>query len=873
MRIIRTIKVNGQDLRDFRPVLSLITCSLLLMMRTGFADDSSYFNPAFLSSDTASVADLSRFEQGKQLAGTYHVDVSVNDQFVTTKDVKFINTPEGSSAGGLSGGLTPCIDKQWLEALGINTAGIQGLEKYSASECLPIEKLIPASEIDYNFASQKLNLSFPQAWIQNSARGYIPPSQWDEGIPAGLLSYNFSGDNGSYGKNYFLSLNSGINLGAWRLRNTSAWTYSDYAGYRNNNWRNTSTYLERDIIPLRSELVAGDSNTDNSVYDSLGFRGINVYSDDSMYPDSLQGFAPTVRGIANSRAKIIVRQNGYVIYQTFVSPGPFAINDLNPTNSSGDLTVTVQESDGTTHSFIVPYSTVPLLQREGRIKYNLVAGNYRSGDDEQNNPFFTQGTLIAGLSHGTTVYGGTQLSSNYQAFTAGAGKNMGDFGALSVDVTQAQSTLTDGSDHQGQSMRFLYAKSLNRYGTTFQLLGYRYSTRGFYTLADTTYKNIEGYQYSLKDDDNNDGNKIYTATGYHNLNFSKKGRYQINVSQNLGGFGSFYVAASQQTYWNTADSDKTYQLGYANNLGGANFYLSWSSTQTSGLNDADHVVALNVSVPLSVFLGHRELNSDSLASRMYLTANTSRNSDGNNTVQTGVSGTLLKEHNLSYSVMQGHSTASNSSGNASANLQGSYGTAGIGYSYSNDSHDYNVSASGGMVFHQNGITLSQSLGDTNILVKAPGAAGVSLENQTGVATDYRGYTVIPYAEMYRSNRVALNTDTMNNQTDITDNVANVVPTRGALVRASFVTHIGIKALITLTHHGKPVPFGASVEEKNTGLSSIVGDAGQVYLSGLPKTGVLQVQWGDAPDQRCTARYHISEDKKNIPVYMASAVCQ
>lgn len=158
-------------------------------------------------------------------------------------------------------------------------------------------------------------------------------------------------------------------------------------------------------------------------------------------------------------------------------------------------------------------------------------------------------------------------------------------------------------------------------------------------------------------------------------------------------------------------------------------------------------------------------------------------------------------------------------------------------------------------------------------MKAPGAAGVSLENQTGVATDYRGYTVIPYAEMYRSNRVALNTDTMNNQTDITDNVANVVPTRGALVRASFVTHIGIKALITLTHHGKPVPFGASVEEKNTGLSSIVGDAGQVYLSGLPKTGVLQVQWGDAPDQRCTARYHISEDKKNIPVYMASAVCQ
>ncbi|WP_338322733.1 FimD/PapC C-terminal domain-containing protein [Photorhabdus laumondii] len=43
-------------------------------------------------------------------------------------------------------------------------------------------------------------------------------------------------------------------------------------------------------------------------------------------------------------------------------------------------------------------------------------------------------------------------------------------------------------------------------------------------------------------------------------------------------------------------------------------------------------------------------------------------------------------------------------------------------------------------------------------------------------------------------------------------------------------------LLTLTHHGKPAPFGttATLEGKATQAGSgIVGDNGQVYLSGMP----------------------------------------
>ncbi|XLM21608.1 fimbria/pilus outer membrane usher protein, partial [Chromobacterium piscinae] len=61
---------------------------------------------------------------------------------------------------------------------------------------------------------------------------------------------------------------------------------------------------------------------------------------------SLQGYAPVVRGVAETNAKVSVRQNGNVIYENVVPPGEFSIDDLYNTGFSGDLEVTVTEADG-----------------------------------------------------------------------------------------------------------------------------------------------------------------------------------------------------------------------------------------------------------------------------------------------------------------------------------------------------------------------------------------------------------------------------------------------------------------------------------------------------------------------------------------------
>ncbi|QIU92407.1 fimbrial biogenesis usher protein [Yokenella regensburgei] len=853
-------------LSPHRPRLSVMTLALAgaFWSQHGWAEN--YFNPAFLSDDAASVADLSRFEKGNQQpAGVYRVDIWRNDEFIGTQDMAFEPAEHTAPAAG---GLSPCVNPALIKRLGINSTAFPALAKYQDGSCIPLTTAIPGAEIAFDFASQKLSFSIPQVAMQNSARGYIPPDEWDEGIPAALLNYSFSGNRGTDDDSYFLSLQSGLNYGPWRLRNSGTWNYSNSSGQHQNNWNNVATWVQRAIIPLKSELVLGDSNTGSDVFDSVGFRGARMYSSDSMYPDSMQGFAPTVRGIARTPAKVVIRQNGFVIYQSYVQSGAFAISDLNPTSSSGDLEVTVEEKDGSQQRYTVPYSTVPLLQREGRIKYDLVAGDYRSGNDQQDKPFFAQGTVIAGLNDGYTLYGGSQLSENYAAVAIGAGKNLGDWGAISLDLTHARSTLVDDSTHEGQSLRFLYAKSLNRYGTNFQLLGYRYSTEGFFTLDDTTWKTMSGYQY---DDKNKDKDGVPDVISYHNLTMNKRGRFQVNISQSLGDYGSVYVSGSQQSYWGTSDTNTWYQLGYSGGWQGISYSLAWSWNQSVGIPGTDRIATFNLSIPFSLFSGHG-YRRDTAFDRAYATVSANRNSNGQNSWQSGVSGTLLEGRNLSYSVTQGHSSSNGYTGSASANWQATYGTLGMGYNYDRDQHDLNWQLSGGVLGHADGVTFSQPLGDTNVLIKAPGASGVSVENQTGVKTDWRGYAVMPYATVYRYNRVALDTNSMSNNTDIENNVSNVVPTEGAVVRAAFDTRIGVRALITARRGNQPVPFGAIVRETSRGVTSMVGDDGQIYLSGLPLSGELLIQWGEGANSQCRASYSLPEKSLQQAITLTEVRC-
>ncbi|MFP1482774.1 fimbria/pilus outer membrane usher protein [Escherichia coli] len=107
-------------------------------------------------------------------------------------------------------------------------------------------------------------------------------------------------------------------------------------------------------------------------------------------------------------------------------------------------------------------------------------------------------------------------------------------------------------------MRFLYNKSLNESGTNIQLVGYRYSTSGYFNFADTTYSRMNGYNIETQDGVIQVNQKF---TDYYNLAYNKRGKLQLTVTQQLGRSSTLYLSGSHQTYWGTSNVDEQFQAG------------------------------------------------------------------------------------------------------------------------------------------------------------------------------------------------------------------------------------------------------------------------------------------------------------------------
>lgn len=850
------------------PLSWLISCQIAVLM--GFSVPAlarDYFNPALLEigNPAQSGADLSVFEDGEaQAPGKYRVDVYLNGEMLDTEELDFKMHKDAEGKKNLQ----PCLSEDMLGSMGVRLDLFPLIKASTAAGvCVDLAEAIPMASATLRFDQQRLDISIPQAAISSLARGYVSPEKWDSGIPALLANYHFSGANSkarnSHGgpgsrddsDTYYLNLRSGFNLGAWRLRNYSTWNRDEKG---NNHWDSINTYLQRDIVSLKSQLTLGDSNSPSDIFDSVPFRGAQLASDDDMLPESMRGYSPVVRGIARSNAQVTIKQNGYIIYQSYVPPGAFEIKDLYPTAGSGDLAVTIKEADGSEQYLVVPFASVPVLQREGRFKFSLTSGQYRSYNDDVSKTQFSQATAIYGLPWGATIYGGVQAASKYQSLALGVGQNMGMIGAISADVIQAWTKQEDKLKEDGQSWRLRYGKSFSETGTNFSLASYRYSTAGFYTLQEAL--------------------ESYNSRSTEQYSNHKKSRAEMTLSQNLWKEGgALSLSLIKEVYWSDHRTNESVGVGYNNTWNGISYGLNYSYSKNSGnvntgtdsnksFNARDQVFAFNISVPLSRWLPNSYVSYN---------LNTSRNGDTTNNI--GLNGTALENNNLNYGISQAYtSQGQGASGNANADYKGGYGEVRAGYSYDHNQQRLDYGLEGGIILHENGLTLSQPLGETVALVKAPGAGDVDITNNTGVKTDWRGYGVVPYVTAYRRNQVSLDTTTLPDDVDITITSQTVIPTRGAVVRADFNPNIGQRVLMTLLMQGEtPVPFGATVShaDSENDNGSIVGDSGQVYLTGMAERGVLNVKWGNAENQQCQVNYDLTNLKANTGIQMVNGDCR
>ncbi|WP_420909253.1 fimbria/pilus outer membrane usher protein [Enterobacter chengduensis] len=350
------------------------------------------FNARLLELDRPIEVDISQFNRPDNLPeGEYQVDIYVNDRFIERRAVRFFRRDPESA-------LAPCfVDvKNTLATFGLKVNAIKQLDTVNAEGCEPVP-VLPGAKWSLDSEKLALKASIPQVYLDATARDAISPSRWDPGIDALMLNYDFSTTQtlkSDYDSDdlYYLNLRSGVNIGGWRLRNYSALNAVNSRG----NVRSLSTYLQHDIASLRSQAMAGDTWTASDLFDSSQVRGVRLYTDSDMLPDSQNGFAPVVRGVAKTNAVITIRQNGYMIYQSAVPQGPFALTDLNTTSSGGDLDVTIKEEDGSEQHFVQPYASLAILRREGQTDVDISIGQRR--DNDRFMPEVMQAQVLHGMA-------------------------------------------------------------------------------------------------------------------------------------------------------------------------------------------------------------------------------------------------------------------------------------------------------------------------------------------------------------------------------------------------------------------------------------------------------------------------------------------
>ncbi|MFS2224412.1 outer membrane usher protein [Pantoea sp. B65] len=754
--------------------------------------------------------------QGFIFPGTYQMTIMLNRQDLPEQEIAFYppdNNPNGSEA---------CLTPDDVATLGIKTELLGKLTWWRQGECLDIAS-IAGMEVHGDLGHALLTVKIPESWLEYLAPNWDPPSRWDEGIPGILLDYNLNmqlleqHQYHSKGYNYSGNGVTGANLDAWRLR--AEWqasgAHSSGSGVSNQQTFDWSRYYGWRAIPrLRARLTLGEDYLNSAIFDSFRFAGVSLNSDDSMLPPGLRGYAPEVNGIARTNAKVVVSQQQRILYETQVPAGPFRLQDLSDA-VAGKLDVRIEEQDGTVQHFQLDTAAIPYLTRPGMVRYKFAAGKPAAYSHQLADPLFVTAEFSWGVANGWSAYGGTMLGDDYHALSAGVGRDLFIFGALSLDTTFSRAVLPADETLSGNAWRLSYAKRFNESASQITFAGYRFSDRDFMAMPDYLDAIARGVAADRS-------KQLYTVT--------------FNQQFPRWGFGA-YLNYSHQTWWDRSASDR-YDLtlsryfdvgrwknisaslaGYRNKFRDSNddggwlsFSLPWGTQSTVSYNLSSQNQRYEQSV--SYFRHLSQHNKYQL--------NAGSASQGG-----AVSGFYYHD---------------GGSAQLSANAgyqHGRYTSAGL-------------SLQGGATLTPQGGALHRTsiAGGTRLLVDSDGVPGVPVRGYgSPTTTNVFGKAVISEVNSYYRNNARIDVEKLADNAEAIRSVVQATLTEGAIGYRKFNVIAGLKAMANIRlEDGSYPPFGALVRNDKKQQTGMVSEGGSVWLSGIRAGEKMSVEWGG--DAQC-----------------------
>ena len=678
-----------------------------------------------------------------------------------------------------------CPDAQLLKAAGIKVPkGVPDLHnkdvgiKQTGGSCVDLTKVWPQFTVEANPGEGTIALIVPEDALDPDADN----THWQHNGGAALLNYSaqYMGSQSRDSRlNYWqLQTEAGFNAGDWVIRsNQSLYRFNDSVetDYQN-------AYAQRTFAGLKSTLQVGQVPLSGGLFGIGQVIGFQMTPEQALY----QGRgAAVVSGIADGPSVVEIRQLGVPIFHTTVPAGPFNLSGFSLLNTRTDLTVSVNGSDGSKRSFVVPASA---YAREGAsvtpgVSWGLGRYDQKGTDDK---PLVAMVSKGFQLTERTALQAGGMWSSDYQAISTAMNATFLWRTSLSL-----QNTMARASDLNKKGM--LSTLTLN------QPVNDIISLNMNATHQDTGYRE---FSESLNRREENASRN--------------KDQYGGGVTWSQDWLGSFSISAGRSTQ--TSGSATTWsQLSWGRQFGRATLNINASRNQSGGDYGRDDRLYISLQFPLGE---KTTLN------------NTASHSRDGWRYGTRLDQRLSEDRNWSLSVDRDDGRKQNSATGTFSSVTRWSDLTGSVTADSDHSRSMSLQATGSVVAHRHGVTMAPyQVKDTFGIARVGRTSGVRLETPAGpVWTDNNGYAVIPSLNSWTRSNVEVDTRSLGKRADVINGTQEIMPARGSVSRVTFDTVTTRRVLINLKGvGGKRLPSGSAVYDEGNNFITVVDEEGNVFL--------------------------------------------
>lgn len=693
-----------------------------------------------------------------------------------------------------------------------------------APACYDFVGAWPQTQVQLNPNLNRVALLVPTAAILPQPQEEI---QLESGGVGGMLNYDLSASSyqglGSGSRSLSLDTEAGINVGDWIVRSRQFY----YSNNGQGQFSDLGAYAQRSFVSQRARLQLGVINVDSPLFAAGQLLGAQWTPERGLEQG---GPGARVEGIANSVARVEVRQAGVLIHIAQVPAGPFSFDNLRLNNRHVDLEVTVAESDGGERRFTVPAASLA-LDTAAPLGYSLAMGRLRDYVDDGLEPLLLTGSGSWALGQRAQGTLGGLSTPQYQALGLGADVGLGADTSLSARGVVSLAREEGVFGHQSNwamSTRMSEAMSVSL-SASFQSEGYR-------DLGEAT--------------------AVY---GRGQLSEARKRRTRAQYSASLG-WSHQRAGSFRLSYSSSRSFDGHVSSRWLGSWGRSFKWMSLNLNVENGRNSFDgrryQAWYLNFSLPLE----KRRINS------------TVRSSGGDTSLNTSVSETVNEYWGYQLSAEQSRRGTGVS---ANVNVQPRYASARLGMGQNYAGRHFSAGLSGGLAFHRDGVTASPAQIQDSFGVLSTGkVSGVRVNTPGGaVWTDAGGRAVIPNLTAYDVSRLEVDVKSLPRTVELKNGYKELKVSRGAVRHVEFDVFQTRRVLLEVKDGmGQPLSAGGSVLTADNRFVTTVVEGGKVFLDNAEPGQALTVT--TANGNRCQLDFALPETVDEQVFYeQLDAVCR